>query len=68
MAEELRHQGEFKLINWKTTNKVEEDAEVLTGYAKFAGIVPGEWFASLTSTMGRKTFESFFWEKDQSPA
>ncbi len=62
----LVHEGTFKLRNFKTTNKVEEDAEVLTGYLSFRGLVPGELFATLTGINSQDLgYRRFFWGKDE---
>ena len=59
----LIHEGTFELTNFRTTNKVEEDAEILTGYLKLVGLVPKEFFVLLTATQN-KHYEKFFWGTD----
>ena len=59
----LKYEGTLLLRNWKTTNKVKEDDEVLTGYCTFDGLVPAGMFGILTG-MPAEEFLSFYWAED----
>ncbi len=59
----LQYTGMLLLEDWKTTNKVHEDDEVRTGYAKFKGLVPASMFGVLTG-MEDIEYRNFYWAND----
>lgn len=60
---ELSYTGMLLLKGWKTTNKVTEDDEILTGYATFKGLVPADMFGTLTG-MPKDDYKDFYWADD----
>lgn len=59
----LKYAGILLLKNWRTTNKVTEDEEILTGYCAFEGLVPAEMFGTLTG-MSDIEYRKFYWATD----
>lgn len=63
----LIHEGVFNLKNFRTTNKIKEDEEILTGYLTMSGLVPKEMFLTLTGVQ-TKGYEKFYWGNDKEAA
>ena len=59
----LNHHGTFHLANFRTTNKVEDEEEILTAYLKLEGPVPKEMYLTLTGAT-LKAYEKTFWTDD----
>ena len=65
MILDLVHQGTFNLKKWKTTNRVEEDNEILTGYMTLTGLVAYDFITTLLGLDIADTVRRFFWSKDE---
>lgn len=67
MILDLIYEGTLNLKKWKTTNRVEEEKEILTGYMTLTGLVPHDLLCTLVGLDIAPKIENFFWGKDESP-
>ena len=67
MILDLIYEGTLNLKKWKTTNRVEEEKEILTGYMTMTGLVPADFICTLVGLDIASKIENFYWGSDEQP-